>query len=53
MHGIEQPFVTGDQRLAGLLGQGQISRIVGAALEAPRQHSIPSMGTEVSIKPSN
>jgi hypothetical protein len=34
VHGIEQPLVAGDQRLAGLFGQRQVGRIIGAALEA-------------------
>jgi hypothetical protein len=31
VHGVEQPLVSRNQRLAGLLGQGQVGRIVEAA----------------------
>jgi hypothetical protein len=50
MHGIEQPLVAGDQRLAGFLCQRQISRIVRSAAPAAAAPGLSGAAGQLRVR---
>jgi len=50
MHGIEQPFVAGDQRRAGLLRQRQVGRIVRSAAPAAAAPGLSGAAGQLRVR---